>query len=264
MNDVQIRVLATTKSGNPSITRDQPTILAGLKYSNINYLAARAGSLRINSAELVITNTQPSIYSGGVIQCGKVVSPHPPKSQWVNYLYSLNKKYMGNLKHGLHNLWIANAGQWSMATPQAISLNQSPNLGSAYHSNQRFINPFMRNSTVFLTAMDYVNPVTSSPVPSLPLEFKVNAWVDYTTSDTSVGTVPGIVFTDKWLTAVSILAAAYVITDNPAHLNLKKKLKSFVSFLTSDDPRASAIRAGGAHAAKALATFAPLITAMLV
>jgi len=255
-----VSIILSDKSGNICTTGLNPRVLDYLTYSNIPHIVDRAGSLRINSSELVITNCQPSIYSGGTIQCGKVVCGKAARSSWVNYLYQLNKTYLANLKHGLHNLWFAQGEHWKMSTPQDIGAIIK---SAAFTYSARYHNPFMDNTTVFVSTLNYTNP-QGGPVASLPLELKVNAWCDYTTNDTSIGTVPGIVFTDKWLTAVSILAAAYVITDNPSHLGLKKKLKQFVSFLMSDDPRASAIRAGGSAAVKALATFAPLATSLLI
>lgn len=255
-----VGVILTDENDNVCTSGSTPRCLGYLEYSNITHIADRAGSLRINSAELVITNCQPSIYSGGTIQCGKVVCSKASRATWVNYLYQLNKTYLANLKHGLHNLWIAQGEHWMMSTPQDFGLPYV-NIGQNYSA--RYHNPFMDNSTAFLSVMNYANP-QGGVVASLPLELKVNAWCDYTTSDTSIGTVPGIVFTDKWLTAVSVLAAAYVITDNPNHLGLRKKLKQFVQFLMSDDPRAAAIRAGGATAGKVLAGFAPLAMSMFL
>ena len=84
------------------------------------------------------------------------------------------------------------------------------------------------------------------------MQLKVDGWVDYTTNDTTIPQIPGVVFPDEWLTAVSALEALFIFTDNPNHNKIKEIIKKASDFVRSGHPVAQALRMAGSTAVKAL------------
>ncbi len=213
-----------------------PTNLAKHGFSNLQYINSRADKLRMNSMSMVITSTIPELYQGGNILMAKLMSSLAPTPvagtpiTWDSFLYSQKISYLSNLEFGGEMMWFPQFNEWTLGHDFGL-------------------NPITANSVVNICKITYPSP-QGVAVASLPIQVKINGWIDYTTSDTTIPTSPGIVFIDDWLTTVSILEACYRFTDNPTHNKVKEMIRKAVSFISSGDPYAVAIRKAGGLALK--------------
>ena len=112
-------------------------------------------------------------------------------------------------------------------------------------------NYFESDDVFNMYIVDYNHP-NGTATASIDLQLKIDAWIDYTTNDTTVPQIPGVVFIDEWLTAVSALEALFVFTDNPNHEKIKATIKKASDFVRSGHPVAQALRNVGAMAIKVL------------
>lgn len=231
----QLSVVVTQGGGAACESPQVPNVLRSLPYSNFKYIAARSDRVRLNSAGLLLTCVMPELYEGGSIQAGKIISSIAPESDYSSYLYTLKKKYLGKLKEGAYGMWFPNGPQWNLAPL----------------SNRNYSNSFESSDIVNLFILDYTHP-TGANVAQIDVQAKIDGWVDYTTNDTTVPQLPGIVFMDEWLTAVSALEALFVFSDNPNHNKIKEVIKKASDFVRSGHPVAQALRSAGSMAVKAL------------
>lgn len=229
--------MVVTDSGVNALSSPRfPTNLAKHGFSNLQYINSRADKVRMNSMSMVMTSTIPELYQGGNILMAKLMSSLAPAPvagtpvTWDSFLYSQKISYLSNLEFGGEMMWFPQYNEWTM--------------GHEFGAN-----PITSSSVVNICKITYPSP-QGVAVVSLPIQVKINGWIDYTTSDTTIPTSPGIVFIDDWLTAVSILEACYRFTDNPTHNKVKEMIKKAVSFITSGDPYAVAIRKAGGIALK--------------
>lgn len=189
---------------NAAASTLNPYVLKKLPFANFKYISSRSDRLRMNSTGLLMTCVMPEIYEGGSIQAGKIISSVAPESDYSSYLYTLRKKYLGKLKEGCYGMWFPTGSEWLMGP-----------------DNDDYFN-FVQNDSVFnMYLLDYSHP-NGSNLSSLDMQLKVDGWMDYTTNDTTIPQIPGIVFPDEWLTAVSALEALFIFTDNPNHNKIKR------------------------------------------
>jgi len=217
----------------------RPYVVQALPFSNFQYVAMRSQKYRMNRLCTVVTPTIAELYEGGNMLTGKITDSSPPLAIWDDYLFSLKKHRLDNLKKGLDACWFPQANEWLMG-------------------NRYYRNPFTGQTVLNLTHIVYVSP-TATAIVSLPIQVKNTGWIDYITLDTTIPTVPGIVFTDAWLTSVSIIEAYYEFTDNPVGKSMKNFVLNAAKFIMSGDPKAVAIRKAAKIAGSAIASVVPLL-----
>lgn len=211
-----------------------PTVLRPLKFSNFPYVLERSDLFRMNVCGLLLTCIIPEIYRGGSIQAGKIISSTAPQSSYQSYLYSLKKKYLGDLSNGCYGMWFPTGHEWDMQTET-----------SNFNKNVLF-----SSSVVNMYIVYYTSP--SGAISTLDVQLKADAWIDYTTQDTTIPSTPGIVFVDDWLTALSALEAMFIFTENPLHEKIREVWRKALDFMRSGHPAAEALKMAGALAVKGL------------
>lgn len=219
---------------NSSASPKTMCVLKKLPFSNFKYISDRSDRLRMNSTGLLMTSVIPELYEGGSIQAGKIISSVAPESDYSSYLYTLKKKYLGKLKEGCYGMWFPSGKEWLLDIEHVDMIN------------------IVQNDSVFnMFLIDYISPGGGN-ISSLDIQVKVDGWIDYTTNDTTIPQIPGVVFPDEWLTAVSALEALFIFTDNPNHNKIKEVIKKASDFVRSGHPVAQALRLAGSTAVKAL------------
>jgi len=222
-----LTISASDGTGTILSVGQEPHVLAPLINTNFSFIKARSDRVRLNCSEFVATMSVQEYYQGGNFLSGQILSAQPPPANYYNYLYTMKHRRLADAKFGLGSLWFPRGEQWNMGP-----------------ADEYPVNPFTTQSVVNMHILTYTN-VSGNAVPFIDLQYKLTLWVDYTTSDTTVPTVPGIVWIDDWLTATSIVDALYNFTDNPNHTKVAKFLKDAVRYIMSDEKVPSALRKAG-------------------
>jgi len=77
---------------------------------------------------------------------------------------------------------------------------------------------------------------------ALSIQCKYDCWLDYVTSDNTLGSVKVTAHADEWMTIMAYVSNNYIFSKNVDHEKVLAFLKSAVKFMMSGDPKAVAIR----------------------